>query len=98
MSSRTSTEYVSTSRRYPIGVEVIQSGQHSGRVHARVWAKDCRSIELVTDGESSSIALSSEGNEYHSGYVDNAGVGSLYRFWLDGKDAFPDPASRYQPD
>jgi maltooligosyltrehalose trehalohydrolase len=39
-----------------------------------------------------------EGNGYFSGYTANATAGTRYRFRLDGRDAFPDPASRFQPE
>ena len=42
--------------------------------------------------------LTPEGNGYFSGYVANVGVGTRYRFRLDGGAAYPDPASRYQPE
>jgi maltooligosyltrehalose trehalohydrolase len=41
--------------------------------------------------------LQAEGNGYHSGRVAGAGARSLYRFRLDGGRAYPDPASRFQP-
>ena len=41
--------------------------------------------------------MESEQNGYFSGYVD-ATAGSLYRFRLDGREKFPDPVSRFQPD
>ena len=42
--------------------------------------------------------LEAEGDGYFSGVVPAARAGSLYRFRLDGGDAFPDPASRFQPE
>jgi len=55
-------------------------------------------VELVTEPDGVSVALASEGNGYHSGYTDNAIPGARYRYRLDAGDAFPDPASRHQPD
>jgi len=41
--------------------------------------------------------LDSEGNGYFSGFIENVQPGTKYRFRLDNGDAFPDPASRFQP-
>jgi len=88
-------------RRYPVGVEVLTGADGAVRAHARVWAPDCRTVELATadDGTAGlTTALSPEGNGYHSGFVDGVTAGTKYRFLLDGADAFPDPASRFQPE
>lgn len=42
--------------------------------------------------------LRDEGNGYFSGDLREVSAGTTYRFRLDGGDAFPDPASRYQPE
>jgi len=42
--------------------------------------------------------LEPEGNGYFSGLCETASAGTLYRYRLDGKGDYPDPASRYQPD
>jgi maltooligosyltrehalose trehalohydrolase len=39
-----------------------------------------------------------EGNGYHSSPIDEVGPGTQYRFRLNGGEAFPDPASRFQPE
>lgn len=76
-----------------VGVEVID---HS-TTHARVWAPICSKVEVVLD-DGRAAPLAAEGGGYFSGAVPNAAPGSRYRFRLDGGDAFPDPASRHQPD
>jgi maltooligosyltrehalose trehalohydrolase len=91
----------STLRRYPIGVEIVHEADGSAPVHARVWAPGRRSVELVIEDDStraSDSPLAPEGNGYFSGYTANATVGTRYRLRLDGGDALPDPASRFQPD
>jgi maltooligosyltrehalose trehalohydrolase len=96
-----STSASTDSRRYPIGVEILHAADGETRVHARVWAPDRHSVELVTPDDpepSSESALAPEGNGYFSGFVRNVDVGTRYRFSLDGGDAFPDPMSRYQPE
>jgi maltooligosyltrehalose trehalohydrolase len=85
-------------RRYPIGVEVIHSTGGPPRTHARVWAPDRSSVELVCAGGGRSTPLAAEGDGYYSGFIDHAAAGDLYRYRLDGGDAFPDPTSRYQPE
>jgi maltooligosyltrehalose trehalohydrolase len=101
MESRPSSIESSTLRRYPIGVEIVHEADGSGLAHARVWAPGHHSVELVIEDDltgNSDSPLMAEGNGYFSGYTANATVGTRYRFRLDGRDAFPDPASRFQPD
>ena len=84
-------------RRLPIGVEVSADGN----AHARVWAPRRTSVELVTysgDLVASVVPLEHEKDGYFSGVLPGVAVGTRYRFRLDGGDAFPDPASREQPD
>jgi maltooligosyltrehalose trehalohydrolase len=92
-------------RRYPIGVEVIHSTDGPRRLHARVWAPDRSTVEIVRENDADSraqnpscVSLHAEGNGYYSGFADHIGDSGLYRFRLDGEDLFPDPASRYQPE
>src|ERR687883_189331 len=81
---------MSVNRRYPIGAELVDGG-----VHFRVWAPSRRSVAVVIDGREHE--LDREDGGYFSGLVD-AAAGALYKFRLDGGDAFPDPASRFQPE
>ncbi|WP_244439314.1 hypothetical protein [Azospirillum baldaniorum] len=81
-------------RRCPIGVEPAPGD----RVLARVWAPACRGVRLLVGPEERAVALDAEGDGYFSAMVEGVPVGSLYRFQLDGGPAFPDPASRFQPD
>ena len=84
-------------RRLPIGVEVNADGE----AHARVWAPRRKSAELVTyegDAIVGAMPLTSEPCGYFSGPVPGVRAGTRYRFRLDAGDAFPDPASRYQPE
>ena len=81
-----------TSRKFPIGAEVLPEGG----VSFRVWAPRCKSVEAVLES-GSSIALEHEDGGYFSGVAPHAAAGDRYRFRLDGGDAFPDPASRFQP-
>ena len=79
-------------RRYPIGAEVVPGG-----VHFRVWAPRRTRVEVVLE-RGCAVELEREESGHFSGQVREAGAGSLYRFRLDGGGAFPDPASRFQPE
>ncbi len=86
-------------RRLPVGAEV----QPAGGVHFRVWAPRRQQVEIALAGAIGSeaptiYALEPESAGYFSGLVRDAAPGMLYRYRLDGKSAYPDPASRFQPD
>ena len=84
-------------RRMPVGAEPLPGGG----VHFRVWAPRCRRVEVAVEGGpgegSGPHALEAGEGGWFSGAVDSAAAGTRYRFRLDGGDAFPDPASRFQP-
>jgi maltooligosyltrehalose trehalohydrolase len=88
-------------RRLPVGAEPLAAGG----VHFRVWAPQRQTVEVVleavgarhgTNGRNK-VALQAEGKGYYSGTVADACPGTLYRYRLDGKGPFPDPAARFQP-
>ncbi|MBV8630872.1 MAG: malto-oligosyltrehalose trehalohydrolase [Silvibacterium sp.] len=66
--------------------------------HFRVWAPVTRKVEVVLAKDSSRSRLAPEEGGYFSGVVPDAHAGDLYRFSLDGGEAIPDPASRFQPE
>lgn len=84
-------------RQVPIGAEV----QPGGGVHFRVWAPASTTARvefLPTTGQAGwSLALHPEADGYFSGLAEAAGPGLLYRIRLDN-GAYPDPASRFQPE
>jgi maltooligosyltrehalose trehalohydrolase len=80
-------------RRIPIGAEV----QRAGGVHFRVWAPRRKTVHVLHEG-GGETPLAAEGTGYFSGHVPAARPGTLYRYRLDGGGAFPDPASRFQPE
>ncbi|MGE5432268.1 MAG: malto-oligosyltrehalose trehalohydrolase [Syntrophomonadaceae bacterium] len=93
--------HVTQSRKFPIGAEV----QKDGGVHFRLWAPKHKRAEVVLEEEESSgkkgrpYEMTPENNGYFSVLADRAKEGTLYRFRLEnGKNTFPDPASRYQPE
>ena len=81
-------------RRLPVGAEV----QPGGGVHFRVWAPVRTRVEVVFDGPLDPVPLDAEGNGYFAGTAPRARAGARYKYRLDGGNAFPDPASRSQPD
>jgi maltooligosyltrehalose trehalohydrolase len=72
-------------------------------VHFRVWAPAAWRVEVVVYGEGgeggeAAHPLAPEGDGHHAGLVPGLGAGARYRYRLDGGAAYPDPASRAQPD
>jgi maltooligosyltrehalose trehalohydrolase len=90
------TRTASPVRRLPVGAELAPGG-----VHVRVWAPLRERVEVVFEEPSEDwpvdFELTREADGYFSGLVPEAGADALYRLRLDGGDAFPDPASRFQP-
>ena len=85
------TAVASPTRRLPIGAEVTANG-----VHFRIWASAAQRVMLDLD-QGEPLVLGSEQNGYHSGLHHGARAGMRYRFLLDERGPFPDPASRFQP-
>jgi maltooligosyltrehalose trehalohydrolase len=88
-------------RRLPIGAEVVPGEG----VSFRVWAPRRKRIDVVLeatvegDSQSAALALAAEADGYFAGIAPNAAAGTRYGFCLDGGTrAYPDPASRWQPD
>ena len=78
-------------RRLPIGAELVNGG-----AHFRVWAPRRTRVEVVTRSEA--VELEAEDGGYFAGLVDGARAGVRYKLRVDGGKAYPDPASRWQPD
>jgi maltooligosyltrehalose trehalohydrolase len=55
-------------------------------------------VRVEGGGQPALHPLTPEGNGWFSGVVAGLRDGAQYRFRLDGGDAFPDPASRFQPE
>ena len=74
-------------------------GAEPGRVgvHFRVWAPDRQKVEVLIEGGGAHL-LATEASGYHAALVPGLSPGARYRYRLDGGDAFPDPASRSQPE
>lgn len=78
-------------RRLPVGAEVVPGG-----IHLRVWAPLRERVTAVLGKQE--IELDREEGGYFSGLAEGARAGALYKYRLDGGEAFPDPASRFQPE
>ena len=78
-------------RRRPIGAEVIGDA-----VDFRVWAPDHREVAVVIDDREHGLERGKDG--HFRGAVRGTRAGARYRFRLDRGEAFPDPASRFQPE
>ncbi len=79
--------------RPPVGANVAPGEG----VYFRVWAPRRGLVEVAIDG-GKTVRLEPESGGYHAGLVAGIGAGTRYRYRLDGGDAYPDPASRYQPE
>ncbi len=64
----------------------------------RVWAPEARTVDVVLVGNETRFPLRPEDHGYFSGLIREAHAGDRYRFSIDGGEAYPDPASRYQPE
>lgn len=83
-------------RTLPAGADVVPGGG----VHFRVWAPGHTSIEVVFANQEPprfhQLEPEREGG-YFSGLIETAKAGDRYKYRVDGKDWYPDPASRFQP-
>ncbi|MCC6393877.1 MAG: malto-oligosyltrehalose trehalohydrolase [Bryobacterales bacterium] len=66
----------------------------------RVWAPEARSVEVVleSEGGGSAHAMAQGVDGFHAATLPGVGAGARYRYRVDGRGPFPDPASRYQPE
>ena len=72
-----------------------------GGVRFRVWAPDVRNVEVVIDrpgGEETAFPLAKSEDGTFGALLDEVRIGDRYRYRVDGKGPFPDPASRFQPE
>jgi maltooligosyltrehalose trehalohydrolase len=77
----------------PTGAQLTPDG-----VHFRVWAPDSRSVDVVfQEGSRAALRLEPEPGGFFSGTWYGGQAGARYRYRLDGRNEYPDPCSRYQP-
>ena len=63
-----------------------------------VWAPKVKLVEVLIDGRTERLALTAGAKGYHSGVLAGGKAGVRYKYVLDGGEAYPDPASRFQPE
>ena len=69
----------------------------TGGVRFRVWAPNADRVDLDVVGREP-VRLDPVDGGRHETFVAGLAPGAHYRYRLDGGDAFPDPASRFQPE
>lgn len=75
-----------------LGATVVEGG-----VSFRVWAPNAEEVEVVLENGMRE-RLNRDGEGYYHGLSSQASVGMTYRYRIDGRDVFPDPCSRFQPE
>src|SRR4030095_2207344 len=68
-----------------------------GGVTFRVWAPQCRSVDVIVDGRAVEALVQREGGLFEA-RLEGVAEGVRYKFRLDGARYRPDPASRFQPE
>ncbi|MFH1647327.1 MAG: malto-oligosyltrehalose trehalohydrolase, partial [Chloroflexota bacterium] len=69
-----------------------------GKTGFRVWAPVSGAVSVhIIEPRERTLPLEKSENGYFTGVIDDVPPGSLYRYVLDGKQEFPDPASCSQP-
>ncbi len=79
----------------------VGAWQHTDGVHFRVWAPTAEAVDLCLENPAdagSTIALKKSHDGIFSVVAPQCGAGTRYRYRIDGRGPFPDPASRYQPE
>jgi len=77
-----------------VGAEIIPN---EGGTHFRVWAPRWKSVRVAFEDKRKPAELKAEGDGYFSGFAPGVLAGARYKYGLGGGEAYPDPASRYQP-
>jgi maltooligosyltrehalose trehalohydrolase len=76
---------------YPVGGQL-----QGGGAAFRVWAANHEQVLVRINGNDHRLAPEAPG--FFSGFVPDVHAGNTYKFVLGEKGAFPDPASRFQPE
>ncbi len=63
----------------------------------RVWAPGKKSIRIVFEDGRAPCEMKPGSDGYFEGFAPGASPGDLYQYQVDGGEAYPDPASRFQP-
>ena len=81
------------SRTMPVGAEF---SREAGGTDFRVWAPNGKTAAVVFENSDERLPMSCE-DEYFAAFGKGVVAGQRYKYQLDGDEAFPDPASRWQP-
>ena len=68
-----------------------------GGVRFRVWAPSARRMQVVLEGQGAEKPMVQRAGGHFEAFVPGLAAGALYRYRVNGKDVYPDPASRFQP-
>jgi maltooligosyltrehalose trehalohydrolase len=66
--------------------------------HFRLWSPSAARVELVIDDVDQPVAMTPAGHGVFEAVVSGPSHGRRYRYRIDGRGPFPDPASRWQPE
>ena len=75
-----------------LGAELMDGGG----TRFRVWAPERKTVDVVFENAHSPIPMLREPDGYFSITAEDVEAGTRYKFRLDGREAYPDPASRLQ--
>ncbi|MCC6364068.1 MAG: malto-oligosyltrehalose trehalohydrolase [Bryobacterales bacterium] len=64
----------------------------------RVWAPEAKRVDVALESEGSAHAMAQGADGFHAATLPGVSAGARYRYRVDGRGPFPDPASRYQPE
>lgn len=72
----------------------------AGGVQFAVWAPKATRVEVEIESPDGPAChpLQRDAGGIHAGFVRDLRAGARYRYRLDGKQSYPDPYSRFQPD
>jgi maltooligosyltrehalose trehalohydrolase len=93
-----------TTTRRPCAPGIGANVRAEGTVF-QVWAPEVDRVDLVIEGIVGGVSdrqiadqeMMRDASGHHTVVVSGAPPGTLYRYRLDGRGPFPDPASRWQP-
>jgi len=82
----------------PFGAQLTGAASGRPQTRFRLWAPSCRSVAVEFDGAAAlaPIEMAAAGNGWFEADAP-CGPGARYRYRIDGEQAVPDPASRFQP-
>jgi len=64
----------------------------------RLWAPAAKNVELRLAAKAGDLSMERRGDGWFERHLESIRAGARYQFVIDGHQAVPDPASRFQPD